>query len=271
MIDRGRAAQVSLEAAREAARVVLGVYDKEFAVEFKEKDDPVTRADRESNALLCERLAAAFPEIPIVAEESDPSSYAGFSSKGACWFVDPLDGTREFVARNGEFAVMLGLAEEGRATLGVILAPAWGRAFVGIVGEGAWEVDEQGVRRAIHVSSRPTLAGASIAVSRWRTPPKVAQFGVSRGAHPPLQHGSSGLKGVLVATGTRDVYVQPGKAGMRWDACATEALVRAAGGECTDAYGSPFDYRSPDLGNDRGLVATNGLVHAEVLDALNKE
>lgn len=270
-INRGRAAEVALEAAREAARIVLDVYRQEFAVEFKQKDDPVTRANRESNAFLCERLSAAFPEIPIVAEESDPSTYAGFSSKGACWFVDPLDGTREFVARNGEFAVMVGLAEQGRATLGVILAPAWGRAFVGIVGEGAWEVDEQGVRRPIHVSSRSTLAGATVAISRWRTPAKLAQFGVSRGAHAPLQHGSSGLKGVLVATGERDVYVQPGMAGMRWDACATEGLVRAAGGECTDAHGSPFDYLTPDLTNRRGLVATNGRLHAEVLDALEKE
>ncbi len=250
---------------------MLGVYGNAFAVEYKAKDDPVTRADRESNALLCERLRAAFPDIPVVAEESDPSTYAGFAKAEAAWFVDPLDGTREFVARNGEFAVMLGLAEHGRATLGVILAPAWGRALVGIVGEGAWEVDDQGVRRPIHVSTLPTLRGAKVVVSRWRTPIMLAQFGAARGALPPVNHGSSGLKGVLVATGVRDAYVQSGKAGMRWDACATEALVRGAGGECTDALGSPFDYRVEDLANDKGLVATNGLLHAEVLDALEKE
>jgi 3'(2'), 5'-bisphosphate nucleotidase len=269
-IDRSAAARIALDAAREASGVILRVYEAAFDVEYKAKDDPVTRADRESNALLCERLAAAFPSMPIVAEESLPSSYAGFADAEAAWFVDPLDGTREFVARNGEFAVMLGLAEGGRATVGVILAPAWGRAFVGIVGAGAWEVAEDGAKRAISVSSRPTLSGATVAVSRTRTPSGLAGFGVNRGALPPVPHGSSGLKGVLVATAARDVYLHPGRAGMRWDSCATEALVRAAGGECTDAGGERFDYRSPGLENDRGLVATNGLMHAEVLDALRE-
>ena len=267
-VDRSRAAELAFAAAEEAARIVMGVYRQAFDVAYKAADDPVTRADHESNALLCDRLAAAFPGVPIVAEESSPSTYAGFADKDACWFVDPLDGTREFVARNGEFAVMLGLAEKGRATVGVILAPAWGRSFVGIVGEGAWEVGHDGTRRPIHVSSRATLEGASITVSRTRIVDGLLEFGMGRGAQRPFQHGSSGLKGVLVATADKDAYVQPGRAGMRWDACATEALVRAAGGECTDARGEPFDYRDPDLENREGLVATNGAMHAEVIEVL---
>ena len=123
----GREAVVALEAAKEAAALVMGVYVAPFDVEFKVADDPVTRADRESNALLCARLTAAFPGVPIVAEESDPATYAGFAAAEAAWFVDPLDGTREFVAKNGEFAVMLGLAQAGRATVGVVIAaPATG-------------------------------------------------------------------------------------------------------------------------------------------------
>src|SRR5580693_2902193 len=102
----------------------MGVYAAEFDVEFKSKNDPVTRADREANALLCDRLGRAFPGVPVVAEESDPSAYANFEKSEEVWFVDPLDGTREFVAHNGEFAVMIGLAEHGRATVGVIVAPA---------------------------------------------------------------------------------------------------------------------------------------------------
>ena len=148
------AVDVVLAAAREASELVMRVYATPFDVAYKSKDDPVTRADHESNALLCDRLSRAFPGLPIVAEESDPSTYAGFASAEAVWFVDPLDGTREFVARNGEFAVMIGLAERGRATLGVITAPAWGRAFVGVVGDGAWEVAADGTRTPIHVSSR---------------------------------------------------------------------------------------------------------------------
>jgi len=263
-------ARLALDVAREAAAVVMRVYAAPFDVEYKSKDDPVTRADKEANALIVERLARGTPGVPVVAEESDPAHYAGFTSAAAAWFVDPLDGTREFVARNGEFAVMIGLAERGRAVLGAIVAPAWGRAFVGVVGEGAWEIGADGSERALHVSSRADLAGASIVVSRSRAPARIEAFVASIGAARAVPMGSSGLKGVLVATGDHDVYIQPGRAGMRWDACATEALVVAAGGACTDAYGGAFDYGTADIENSRGLVASNELVHAALIQALER-
>ena len=270
MKPRRAEAEVALVAARAAADVVMRVYVAPFDVEYKAKDDPVTVADKQANALICEQLARAFPGVPLVAEESDPTTYAGYAEADAAWFIDPLDGTREFVAKNGEFAVMLGLAERGRATVGVILAPAWGRAFVGVVGEGAWEVAPSGARSEIHVSSRDTLAGARFVVSRSRAPERVASFIASLGAAPPTPHGSSGLKGVLVATGEADVYLQPGHAGMRWDACATDALVRAAGGELTEAGGAPFDYKSPEIANERGMLGSNGMLHPAVVEALAK-
>jgi len=266
-----RAVEPALAAAREASAIIMGVYATPFDVMYKSKDDPVTRADHEANALLCDRLARVSPGVPIVAEESDPSTYAGFAGARAAWFVDPLDGTREFVSKNGEFAVMIGLAENGRATLGIIVAPAWGRAFVGIVGEGAWEVTESGARTPIHVTSRDSLEGASIVVSRSRSSPRIAALASKTGTHAPIPHGSSGLKAVLVAVGANDIYVQPGPAGMRWDACSSEALVRAAGGELTDAGGAPIDYAIPDLANSRGLLATNGLLHRRVVDALKQK
>jgi 3'(2'), 5'-bisphosphate nucleotidase len=261
------AAEVALAAARAANAIVLGIYGAPFTVQYKGKDDPVTRADHESNALICDRLARAFPGMPIVAEESDPSTYAGFSSADAVWFVDPVDGTREFVNKNGEFAVMIGLAERGRATVGVITAPAWGRAFVGVVGEGAWEVAADGTRTPIHVSSHDALEQASMVVSRSRTPPQLASLASVLGGRQPAVLGSSGLKAVLVATGDHDVFVQPGRAGMRWDACASDALVRAAGGELTAIDGTPIDYADPDITNRHGLLATNGLLHRRVIDA----
>jgi 3'(2'), 5'-bisphosphate nucleotidase len=263
-----KAAEIVLAAAREASALVMGVYAAQFDVSYKGKDDPVTRADHESNALIVDRLSRAFPGIPIVAEESDPASYAGFADADTAWFVDPLDGTREFVARNGEFAVMIGLAERGRATLGVITAPAWGRAFVGVVGEGAWEVAVDGKRTPIHVSTRGTPQGASIVVSRSRTPPQLAAMTTTIGVSAPVALGSSGLKAAVVATGDYDIYFQPGRAGMRWDSCPSDALVRAAGGVLTETSGAPIDYRDPDIVNHGGLLATNGLLHAGVVQAL---
>jgi 3'(2'), 5'-bisphosphate nucleotidase len=259
-------AESALGIALEASRLVMGVYAAPFDVEFKVADDPVTRADRESNAFICERLQRAFPGVPVVAEESDPATYADFGAAEAAWFVDPLDGTREFVAKNGEFAVMVGLAEQGRATVGVVVAPAWGRAFVGVVGEGAWEVGPDGARRAIHVSTRDATQGATFLVSRSRAPEGLPELVASLGANA-VRHGSSGLKGALVATGEADAYLQPGNAGMRWDSCATDALVRAAGGELTEENGAALDYRNGEIANARGMVATNGRIHRAVIEA----
>jgi len=270
MIDLERAARVALDAAWEASAIVMRVYEEPFEVEFKAENDPVTRADKESNALLCARLRSAFPEVPIVAEESDRASYAGFEKSPAAWFVDPLDGTREFVARNGEFAVMIGLAERRRAVLGVIVAPVWNRAFVGIVGEGAWEVAKDGTRTPIHVSSQATLRGASIVVSRSHMPPAIDAYVASVGAQKAVVYGSAGLKAVLVATAAHDVFLQPLPAGMRWDSCASEAILKGAGGEWTDARGEIFDYGTVSLANDTGMVGTNGLLHAATLAAIPK-
>ncbi|MGH7272101.1 MAG: 3'(2'),5'-bisphosphate nucleotidase CysQ family protein, partial [Polyangiaceae bacterium] len=218
---------------------------------------------------LCDRLARVLPgAVPIVAEESDPSTYAGFERADAAWFVDPLDGTREFVTHNGEFAVMVGLAEQGQPVIGVIVAPAWRRAFVGVVGEGAFEVAEDGTRKSIAVSTRESLREAALVVSRSRAPERLAAFVTKTGARPPATHGSAGLKAVLVATGASDVYIQPGPAGMRWDACAGEALVVAAGGRFSDLGGTCIDYQSADLVNTRGLLATNGRLHPVTVAAL---
>jgi 3'(2'), 5'-bisphosphate nucleotidase len=268
MIDSARAADVALRAAREAAEVVMRVYASPFDVEYKAKDDPVTAADRAANDLLCDRLSSAFANVPVVAEESDPSTYAGHATAESVWFVDPLDGTREFVARNGEFAVMVGLAERGRARLGVIVAPAWGRSFVGIAGQGAWEIRADGVRAPIHVSSCASLAQASFVLSRSRTSATLVDTVAAMSPRASVRHGSSGLKGVLVALGAHDVYLQTGRAGFRWDACATEAIVCAAGGRCTDAEGRVLDYAVDDLVNRGGLVASNGTLHDAVLARL---
>lgn len=264
----GHAAEVALAAAREAAAIVMGVYETPFEVQYKAKDDPVTRADREANALLCDRLSAVFPGAPIVAEESEASAYAGYAQADVAWFVDPLDGTREFVARNGEFSVMVGLAMKGHAVLGVIVAPAWGRSFFGVVGDKAWEVSRDGSRTEIHPSLQQSLRGASVVVSRSRVSPGLTSLVEALGVRVVVPHGSSGLKGALVASGAYDVYLQPGRAGMRWDACATEALVNAAGGRCTDADGEPFEYATDELLNGRGLVATNRQLHAATVGAL---
>ncbi|RYE94015.1 MAG: 3'(2'),5'-bisphosphate nucleotidase CysQ, partial [Myxococcales bacterium] len=121
MVSRDRSALVEalVPLARRAAELILEVYATPFEVIDKGGDDPVTLADRRANALLCEGIEALFPGVPLVAEESDPATFTRYTSAPEAFFIDPLDGTREFVARNGEFVVMVGFAEHGRATAGL--------------------------------------------------------------------------------------------------------------------------------------------------------
>ncbi len=256
--------------ARAAAVVVSRIYETAFDVAYKSENDPVTAADREANALLCEALSARFPGIPIVAEESDPADYAGYHRQEAAWFVDPLDGTRDFVKKNGEFAVMIGLAEGGRATLGVIVLPTSGRAFVGGDGVEAVVFDGAGAKSALRVSGVSSLAQAELVVSRSRSAGSLEAAAARLGVRRITPCGSAGLKGVRVACGEADAYPQPGRAGKLWDACAPEAIIVAAGGCVSDARGDPFDYRAAELELGRGFLATNGALYRPMLELLRE-
>ena len=254
--------------AREAAVLIRNVYRTDFGVDFKAPRDPVTEADRQANALICERLIALFPGVPIVAEESEPETFAGYRSAERIFFVDPLDGTREFVAKNGEFVVMIGLVEGQRATASVIHAPESGVSWLGQVGVGAYQVNDDGSRLPLAVSATPTLSEARIVGSRSHRDPAVERALASLQARETIALGSAGLKAAAVARGTADAYVAPHYAGKRWDACAADALITAAGGKLTNVDGALFDYRALDLGNDRGIVATNGRFHDAILEKL---
>ncbi|HEY4105192.1 MAG TPA: inositol monophosphatase family protein [Polyangiaceae bacterium] len=254
--------------AREAATVIREVYRTDFDVDFKAPRDPVTEADRRANTLICERLNALFPGVPIVAEESDPASFSGYQSAERIFFVDPLDGTREFVAKNGEFVVMIGLVEGARALAGVIHAPESGISWIGQVGVGAEEVTSDGARSPLRVSETRELSAARIVGSRSHRNPALERALASLGARELVALGSAGLKAAAVARTTADAYVAPHYAGKRWDACAADALVTAAGGKLTNSDGEPFDYRAADLGNDRGIVASNGHLHDAILQKL---
>ncbi len=254
--------------AREAAALIRTVYATNFEVDFKAPRDPVTEADRQANTLICERLAALFPGVPIVAEESEPESFDGYRSAERIFFVDPLDGTREFVARNGEFVVMIGLVEGDRALAGVIHAPELGVSWLGEVGKGAERVDAGGVRTPIAVTEVNALSESRIVGSRSHRNPALERALAGLGARELVALGSAGLKAAEVARGAADAYVAPHYAGKRWDACASDALIHAAGGKLTNSSGESFDYRSATLDNDRGIVASNGRLHEAILERL---
>jgi 3'(2'), 5'-bisphosphate nucleotidase len=254
--------------AREAAALILQVYATDFSVDFKAPRDPVTEADRQANELICRKLSALYPDVPIVAEESEPESFADYRKAERIFFVDPLDGTREFVARNGEFVVMIGLVDGDRAKVGLIHAPELGVSWIGEVGKGAYKIDAHGVRSAISVSDVPMLSDARVVGSRSHRNPALERTLETLGAHELIALGSAGLKAAAIARGIADAYVAPHYAGKRWDACASDALVTAAGGKLTNANGELFDYRAAELDNDRGIVASNGFLHDAIIERL---
>jgi 3'(2'), 5'-bisphosphate nucleotidase len=259
-----------LRIARRAGEVIREVYATAFTVELKGPGDPVTVADRRANDLICAALAASFPGDAILAEESVPApdEVARLAARERVWFVDPLDGTREFADRNGEFAVMIGLAERGRASLGVVLMPVGGEALCGRVGAGAFSEDEGGARRPLAVSPVRRAREATIVVSRSHRPamldPLIARLGIPR----VVPCGSVGVKVARLALGRADLYVHAGLGAKRWDSCAPEAILAAAGGRFSDLDGVAIDYASADLALKNGIVASNATLHDEVLAAI---
>ena len=270
--SRRRELDEVLRIARRASDLVRAVYATPFTVELKGPDDPVTRADREANDLICAALAASFPGDAILAEESVPESPAEVARLAAAervWFVDPLDGTREFADRNGEFAVMIGLAvARPGPRLGVVLMPDDGLAIAGSAGTPAFAEDERGARRPISVSAVRDPREATLVVSRsHRAPaldPIIQRLGITR----VVPCGSVGVKVSRLVLGQADLYVHGGRGAKLWDTCAPEAVLAAAGGRFSDLQGAPIDYGSPDLMLRRGLVASNGALHEAVLAAV---
>lgn len=254
-----------------AAPIIREVYDTQFKVEYKAPRDPVTAADRRANTLIVRRLKEAFPGVPIVAEESDPESFAGYRNAERVFFVDPLDGTKEFIDRNGEFVVMIGMVEGDVATAGVVHAPAQRRIWAGQRGGPCFECEEGGPRQHIRVSTTGEAAEARVVASRSHRSPALTRVVELLGSTHVLPVGSAGLKGARIATGAAEAYIGPGRAGKRWDACAVDAIVTAAGGTFSDAFGRPYDYRSESLENLDGIVATNGALHGAVLKALESQ
>lgn len=263
-----RELDVALATARRASALILEIYATPFTVELKGPDDPVTRADREANTLICAALAAAFPDDAVVAEESAPATPEETSAlvrRERVWFVDPIDGTREFADRNGEFAVMIGLAIEGRAALGVVLMPTLGQALAGVVGGEAFCEDASGARRPLRVTAVQDPREATMMVSRSHRPRIVEPVIERLGIHKTVSCGSVGVKVARIALGEADLYVHGGRGAKRWDSCAPEAILVAAGGRFTDIEGELIDYAASDLMLDNGLVASNGALHDTVL------
>jgi 3'(2'), 5'-bisphosphate nucleotidase len=239
MLERELASAV--EFARQAGQILLAVYAKDFSVAFKGKNDPVTEADQLANTFLVQALRERFPEDGIVAEETADQSDA--LAKERCWFVDPLDGTKEFIAKNGEFSVMIGLAIAGESRLGVVYQPSLDKLYAGVVGQGA-RLEEAGKVRSLQVSDQADTSKLRLVVSRSHRPESVEQIMAKLGTDQEMPSGSVGVKVGLITEQRADLYVHVSDKSSLWDACGPEAILKAAGGSFCHVDGSQVNYRA---------------------------
>ena len=245
---------IALELAIEAGKEILGLYGSSLRVEQKGEEGPVTEADRRADALIREGLSHAFPSDAILSEEF-PDDQSRLHER-RLWLVDPLDGTQSFIDRIDEFAVMIGLALEGRGVLGVVHLPCEEITLVAAEGVDAFRVTTSGRREPLSLSPWTAEEDAlRVVVSRQHA--GSATRHVLEELHPSsvIRSGSVGRKAALVAIGRADLYLSLGRRSRHWDACAPEVVVRLAGGTFQDARGGAMVYNTPDTRNRHGLLA----------------
>ncbi|WP_151994058.1 3'(2'),5'-bisphosphate nucleotidase CysQ [Buttiauxella massiliensis] len=222
--------------AREAGAAIMQVYDGQKPLEATQKSDdsPVTAADIAAHTIILQGLQTLTPDIPVLSEE-DPQSWENRQNWGRYWLVDPLDGTKEFLKRNGEFTVNIALIEKGKAVLGVVYAPVLNVMYSAAEGK-AWK-EENGVRNQIHVrDARPPL----VVISRSHGDDELKEYLHQLGEHQTTSIGSS-LKFCLVAEGQAQLYPRFGPTNI-WDTAAGHAVAAAAGAHVHDWQGKSLDY-----------------------------
>lgn len=263
-----RELEVATAVAREAGALILRYFGTDLAVDKKAGDEPVTRADREASELIVKTLAAAFPDDVIVSEEAADDARR-LQPGRRVWFVDPLDGTRDFIKQRHGFAVMIGLAIDGRPKVGVVYQPVGDHLFYAAPAVGTWLVDDGGAtRRRLACSTIADPGQLRLVASRSHRTPEIDAVKTALGIKDELNIGSVGLKLGLIALAERDLYVNPSSKSSAWDTCAPEALLVEAGGRITDLAGAPLRYDVPQLKNERGLLASNGVSHDAVVAKL---
>ena len=234
----------ALEIAIEAGRSILEIYEDGFAIAQKEDQTPLTEADLAAHRILEQGLRALTPDLPVLTEESTSIPFDERSRWQRYWLVDPLDGTREFIRRSGEFTVNIALIENREPVMGIVYAPVLGTYYYACRGQGAYKREATSEPRRIHV--RPWHGGkATVVCSSATHQGKYLQKLLDNiGEYEVITLGSA-LKSCLVAEGMADLYARLGPTS-EWDTAAAQCIVEEAGGRITDTDMQPLRYNTKE-------------------------
>lgn len=264
--DFSRELEVARNLACEAGALTLRYQGGHLDVEMKPGDEPVTAADRAASDLIIAGLREAFPDDILISEENADDSRRLNAPR--VWYVDPIDGTKDFIRGEDGFSIMIGLALDGEPGLGVVYQPVGDRMYAAAPGAGTWLAIAGAPAARVSCSAVSEVADIRLVASKSHRSTTMDKVKSTLGIDDELNVGSVGLKLGIIARGDRDLYVNPSSKCKAWDTCAPAALLYEAGGTLTDIHGDPLRYRDPDIAHRRGLLASNGRVHDAVVEKL---
>lgn len=239
----------------EAGHAILEIYEQDFDVEYKEDRSPLTQADKASHRIISEKLSELYPEIPVLSEEGTDIPFGERQAWERFWLVDPLDGTKEFVKRNGEFTVNIALIEGHHPVAGVIYIPVQDVLYFAEENKGAWKKQGEDTERRIRVKEVPNGGGLVVVRSRSHPSDELRTYLERLNIKDIISRGSS-LKLCAVAEGSADIYPRLGPT-WEWDTAAGHAIVEAAGGHVVDMEKRPLRYNKEVIKNDHFIVVSD--------------
>lgn len=262
--------ETAINLARRAGALAMEFYNAGVATEEKIGADnyvePVTIADRAASELIVENLEKIFPADGILSEEAFDTKERLLKKR--VWMIDPIDGTLGFIKRQNDFAVQIGLAENGKPVLGVVFQPVTNLLYYASTGAGAFLVQPNGEIRRLRVSDKTDFSKMRLAVSYNHQSPKMKLVKESLGIKKETLRGSVGIKAGLVAARECDLYIHLSNRTKYWDTCAPQIILEEAGGRFTDIFGAEYRYDESDVRNHNGLIASNGVSHDEIVARL---
>jgi 3'(2'), 5'-bisphosphate nucleotidase len=263
-----RELEVALAAAKSAGRKLMAEYEHFRAIPNAPANIS-TEADRASQEIILQAIRQAFPHDALCAEEATLTLQGAAHTGDRLWIVDPIDGTRGFARKNGEFSVMIAFVENSRIAVGVVAQPAARKLTYAVAGEGCWRLDADDVSPTrCRVTETADLRNCTLTQSRSRGPSSQSKWTRALTPAKVVESYSAGIKLALVARGEADVYLNTYEAFHDWDICAGHILVTEAGGTVTGMTGQDLQYGLPGAWQRNGLLATNGHLHEPALRAI---